>query len=206
MVAGKPFWDHLSKLPLFDEVDQRLRFIDSLNRIYPQINRLLSGQHTILLSGHPTGRDENQYVYYVRVNEENDFKQFDNLIHGLEGKSLEYFTRKYEGVAIHDISFAVKRSENFSYAWSHGLLILSKSSILLEKVIRQLSAQESLLDKPGLNEIIKTAGKTSVANFYLNFEYFPTVALKLIQVKYRQQLQFIKHFGSCCSGIKSPRN
>lgn len=196
LVAGKSSWDHLSKLPLFDEINQRFQFVDSLNKVYPQVKALLSGQHPVLLSGHPTGRDEMQFVYYIRVDEENDFKQFDNLIHELEGKSLEYFTRKYEGVAIHDISFALKRTDNFSYAWSHGLLMLSKSSILLEKVVRQLSAQESLLDKPGLNDIVKTAGKTAVANFYLNFDYFPSVALKLIQVKYGKELRFLKNFGS----------
>jgi len=195
-VAGKPLWDHVSKLPLFDDVDKRLRFIDSLTHIYPQLQALLSEKHSLLISGHPTGKDEIQYVYYLKVDEESDFKQFDKLIQGLEGKALEYATRKYEGVAIHDISFATIRDDNFSYLWSHGLLILSKSSILLEKAIRQLSAQESLLEKQGLNQIVKTAGKTALANFYLNFEYFPAVAQKLIHVKFRRELQFIKKFGS----------
>lgn len=196
LASGKSFWEHLSKLPLFDEIDQRFRFIDSVGRTYPQIRTLLSGQHPILLSGHPSGKDEIEYIYYIRVAEEKDFKQFNTLLNSLQGKALEYSSRKYEGATIQDISFTANRKDNFSFAWSHGLLVISKSSILLEKVIRQLSAKESLLDKPGLNEIVKTAGKSAIANFYLNFDYFPAISLKLIQTKYRKELNFIRNFGN----------
>lgn len=196
LASGKSFWEHLSKLPLFDEIDQRFRFIDSVGKAYPQIRALLSAQHPILLSGHPVGKEEIEYIYYIRVEEEKDFNTFNTLLSSMQGKALEYSTRKYEGATIQDISFAANRKDNFSFAWSHGLLVISKSSILLEKVIRQLSAKESLLDKPGLNEIVKTAGKSVIANFYLNFDYFPAISLKLIQTKYRKELNFIRNFGS----------
>lgn len=196
LVDQNQLWSHVSKLPFFNEIDHRIKFIDSMALIHLELKNLLSAKHPMLISGHPTGKDDIEYIYYIRVDEEKDFKLFDNLIHGLDGKSLGYASRIYEGVSIHDISLSSNSAENFSYLWSHGLLILSKSSILLERSVRQLSAQESLLDRKGLTEIAKTAGKTALVNLYLNFEYFPTIAQKVIQARFKKDIFFIKKFGN----------
>jgi len=187
-------WSEISTLPLFNDINKRFTFLDSLNGKYPALKALFTDKHPLLISGHPIGRGI-QFIYYIRVEEEKDFKQFDNLIENYGAEAIDCSSRKYEGETIHDVSFTKSRSDNFSYTWSRGLLMVSRSSILLENAIRQITAEESLLDRKGLNDIAKTAGKTAIANFYLNFEYFPGIAQEFIQLKYRKEISFLKNFG-----------
>ena len=197
LISGNQLWDEISRLTVFNKFNLQLRLIDSLRRSNQTLNRLLSQNHSILISGHPSGKDDIQIIYYLKMNAEKDFRQIDKLIKSHESNTVDYSSHRYEHTTIYDITFAERKNENFSYAWSHGLMILSKSSILVEDAVRQLLSTESiLLNQKGLSEIIKTAGKNALVNFYLNFQHFPTIGLKMIHLKYREELNFVKSFGN----------
>jgi hypothetical protein len=195
LVSDNSLWNELSVLPFFDQINKKLKFIDSLTNKHSQLRAFLTDKHPLLISGHPIGKNQIQFIYFIRVEVEKDFTQFDNFIQSSGAEGLDRTLRRYEGATIHDVSFARSKNENFSYTWSHGLLILSKSSILVENAIRQIGAQESLLNRKGLNEIAKTAGRTAIANFYFNFEAFPGIAEGFIQNKYKREFLFLKNFG-----------
>jgi hypothetical protein len=196
MVSGNQFWNEISAFPVFNTFNRQLRSIDSLRKTNPSINALLSQDHSILISGHPMGKDEIQLVYYFKINAESDFRQIDKLIQSYESNTIDYSSHNYEHSTIRDIIFAEKKGENFSYTWSHGLMILSKSSILVEDAVRQLLAKESILELKGLKDIIKTAGKTAVANFYFNFDFLPRISQKIIHSKFNHELKFLKSFAN----------
>ena len=196
ILVDNQLWQDLSVFSPFNEISRKVMFVDSLSRLYPPFRSLFTGKHPLLISGHPSGKDNLDFLYYIRIDNEKEFKEINQLIRGFDGEAMDCSSRRYEGVTIQDVSFPRNQNNNFSYAWTHGLMMLSKSPILLEAAIRQISAQESLLDGKGLSEIVKTAGKTALANVYVNLEHFPEIAQKAIHVKYRKELAFLKNLGN----------
>jgi hypothetical protein len=196
LISDNQLWNELSGLPIINKFNNQLRIIDSVRRSNQILKTLLQQNHSVLITGHPSGKDDIQLIYYLKIANEKDFRQIDKLIKSFENSSIEYSSHNYEHTTIRDIVFAEKKNENFSYAWSHGILILSHSSIMVEDAIRQLLASESILQQKGMSEIVKTAGKNALANFYLNFQYFPRLGLKMIHPKFSEELNFIKNFGN----------
>jgi hypothetical protein len=157
---------------------------------------LLSQKQPVLISGHPAGKDEIQLVYYFRLTSDKDFRQLNKQIIDSKGSRFEHATRTYEQAEIHDITFPEHKFNSFSYTHCNGIVMVSQSSILLEDAVRQLGATESILNNHELAESMKTAGKNSLLNIYVNFEQFPRLGMKLIHPKYRKSVDFVKKFGN----------
>ena len=195
-ISGNQFWNDISVAPVFNKFNQQMRLVDSLKRLNPKLNAILSQSPALLISGHPVGKENIELLYYFKIEAEKDFRQIDNVIKNYDNNKIVYGTHNYESATIRDIIFPEKKDENFSYTWSNGIMILSKSSLLVENAVRQLLAQESVLNQKELGEIMKTAGKNSLVNFYINFEYLPRMGLKVAHSKFKDEFLFLKHFGS----------
>jgi hypothetical protein len=195
-ISNNPFWNDISLSPVFSNFNNQFQLMDSLKRSNPQIKTILSQSLNFLISGHPVGKDNVELLYYFKLDEESDFRQIDHFIKTLEKNKIVYSSHNYEHSTIHDIIFAEKKGENFSYTWSNGMMILSKSSLLVENAVRQLLAQESVLNQKELGEIMKTSGKSSLVNFYINFNYLPRLGLSLAHSRFKSEFNFLKHFGS----------
>lgn len=193
-IADNQFWKDISVTPVFYQFNQQVQLMDSLKRSNPKLNTIQN--LSLVISGHPVGKENIELLYYIKIEAEKDFRQIDNLIKNYNNNKIVYAIHNYERTAIRDITFAEKKGENFSYTWSNGIMILSKSSLLVENSVRQLLAQESLLNQKELSEIMKTAGKSSLVNFYINFEYLPRIGLKLAHSKFKKEFGYLKHFGS----------
>jgi hypothetical protein len=196
ILKDNTLWSEMSMLPLFGKLNHTLCFIDSMERICPSIASLLTSQRPVLISAHPSGKEDFQLIYYFQVEEEKEFRGFDNFVKGFSASVLTCKSREYESSEIHDVAFTHSNTDNFSYTWTHGLMVLSRSPVMIEKVIRQLIAQESLLNKKSFTDIVKTGGKNSVVNLYLNYEHIPRMGWSFLLPKSNDELETVRKFGS----------
>ena len=195
LIVGNPLWEEISNLPLFNKLKVQVDLLDSLRKSAEPLNLLLSQKQSVLISGHPTGKDDIQLIFYFRLTSDKDFRQLNKLILESKGSRFEHATRTYEQAEIHDISFPEHKYNSFSYTHCNGIVMVCQSAILLEDAIRQLGSTESILNNHELTETMKTAGKNSMLNIYVNFDQFPRIGLKLIHPKYRKSVDFVKKFG-----------
>lgn len=195
LMSGNSLWNKALDFSFFKDLNIQLHLLDSLQQVSDVIKIVLSQKHSVLVSGHQEGKDRFQSVFYFKIQSGKDFKNIDNGIQ--KSKNLmSAASREYEKAVIQDIKFAGNQNEGFSYTWIDGMMIMSRSPLLVEDAVRQLSATESILNKNGLSEIVKTAGKSSVINFYLNFEQFPQLVTHLIHSRYKKDIGFLHDFGS----------
>ena len=195
LIAGNPLWKEISNFPLFNKLKVQVDFLDSLRKSNGSLNMLLSQKQMVLISGHPTGKDDIQLIYYFRLISDKDFRQLNKQILEFKGIMFEHVTRNYEQAEIHDITFPEHKYTNFSYAHCNGIVMICQSAILLEDAVRQLNSTELISNNIELSETMKTAGKNSLLNIYFNFDQFPKLGMKLIHSKYRKSIDFAKNFG-----------
>ena len=195
ITSGNKCWNAALELTFLKSLKNQIQLLDSLQHQSAVIKNLFLQKHAIMISGHPSGKVELQCVFYFKIPSKSDFKSVESLIQSGK-KFITGYSRSYEGVTIQDLVSTEKKGIGFSYTWINGIMILSASSILLENTVRQINAVESILSKNGLNEIVKTAGKSAVLNFYLNFDQLPRLANRFIHLKYKKDINFLRNLGS----------
>lgn len=195
LIAGNPLWEEISNLPLFNKLKVQVDLLDSLRKSNGPLNSLLSQKEQVLISGHPTGKDDIQLIYYFRLTSDKEFRKLNKQILENKVSMFAHATRNYEQAEIHDISFSEHKYTNFSYTHCNGILMICQSAILLEDAVRQLNSTELIINNKELSETMKTAGKNSLLNMYFNFDQFPRLVMKIIHLKYRKSIDFAKNFG-----------
>lgn len=181
-------------IPFIRDPLLKLRIIDSIASQNEKVVKILKRPHSALISGHQIGKDKIELVYYIKLNNEKEYAPIDDIIRENIRAKGNISQHNYEKAKINDVTIFNKKSGGFSYTYYRGMVILSKSSILLEEVIRQTKSQTSIRTKAGLETVMKTAGKSSPFNVYINFDFFPTLALNFIHSRFRPELEAISRF------------
>jgi hypothetical protein len=187
-----PLWKSLSQICFFTEIESKLLLLDSLKNQNPEIKALIASNPQIFISFHPTGKDEFIPVYYIKTNNSSGTRDFKGIINSLNGADIT--ERKYEGEIIRDVILSGNKGK-FSCVGVEGLIVISKSSILVENVIRQLGALESVIQKKGLEELVKSAGKNYPANIYVQIPALPSLLASSLHSKYMDVLNFVGNSG-----------
>jgi hypothetical protein len=190
--SDNPIWKSLSSVPFFNEIESKLSLLDSLKKQSPELKNLISINPQIFVSFHPTGKDEFMPVYYFKVPNPSGFRMVKGIIENMPG--VDITERSYEGETVRDIILTAHKG-NFSCVYLKGLLVISKSSILVENVIRQLEATESVIQKKGLEELTKSAGKNYPLNIYARLNSLPRFLSGVFYAKYKDALNFIGNSG-----------
>lgn len=156
-VDGESFFN----MPFIHNPLEKLRFLDSMLSKYPDVKSMLIRPHAILISGHPVGKDHLEMVYYLKLNNEKEFRSFNEVIENSIQAKGNITEHKYEDAVIFDVSIFNRKSGEYSYAYYRGMMILSSSPMLIEEVIRQSKSNISIRTKDGLETILRTSGKSS---------------------------------------------
>ncbi len=194
LISNKALSGDFLSISFLKDLQTNLAIIDSFSN-NEALNAILNQPHPVMISGHPFRKGDMQCLYYIRVNTSKEFDIIDKSVRASHG-IIVGSNRNYENANIQDIVILGTKNEGFSYSWVDGIFIISKSSILLEDAIRQLGAKENILLHNGLNEIVKTAGKTSFLNLFINFEQLPGLLSQIIHPKYRNEINSFENFGS----------
>jgi hypothetical protein len=177
--------------------------VHRLNNYFLKLDSLLSGNRQIAdifkkneltLSFHQSGGNTISYIAYLPMLSKNNEKQFDELVEmNINGKA-SITKRKYSGIKIQDVKLTEKSSLDFSYAFSHGLIIVSPSGILLEEALRQLDQQSNTSPESGFLLVAETAGQNVEANIFINYRIFPQMLSMLLNEKFKSDLGEFTYF------------
>lgn len=181
-------------IPFIRDPLEKLKLIDSIALQEREVAAALRRPHSALITGHQVGKDKVEFVYYLKLNSEKEFDPIDKIIKENIKAKGNVSQHNYEDATINDVTVFNRKSGGFSYAYYRGMVILSKSSILLEEVVRQTKSNVSIVNKTGLETVMNAAGKGSPLNIYINFEFFPTIALNFIHPRFKPQLESISKF------------
>ena len=142
----------------------------------------------IIFSFHPVGKEEMQSIGYVKLSGEKEARSLGDLLKSrLSGKAV-VSQRAYDQTTVTDVVFndAKQQFYNFSCAYRSGIFIFSRSSILLEQAIRHVATGDNIAAQGKLAELMRSAGKNSPANIYLNYSMLPRTALTVFHERHRK--------------------
>ena len=193
-LSGNKMWEELTALPGIDRMNRILFRLDTLMREDDEISGLYRSMQASV-SLHRSGKSNYDFVLYCPLENTGNEKQIIRFI--LEGvpDGSQISNRKYNDVRIYDVQFPRHRDrDNFSFVISHGLFVLSPSSILLEESIRQMELPQSLADEPCFHEVAGTAGRNVEGNIYINYKTFPDFIGHLINDRFSGKVPALGHF------------
>jgi Protein of unknown function (DUF3352) len=189
-----PIWHELRNIPLFERIDRQIKFVDSLTRSMPDVENIINNTPSFI-SAHLSGKDRISLMHVLRLPPRTDEKDIRELIGGLLLDAGTLTTRKYEGIEINEVALLDKSDiNNFSFAVSRDILMLSFSVTVLEDAIRQLSSSVSLASEPDFKRIYATAGKNVDANVFVNFREFPRSLSSFVKTEYKSEVRALKNF------------
>ena len=186
-------WNEILAFPSVRRLNNQLLKFDSLLSDNHQIADIFK-KNEITLSFHQSGKDKSSYIIYVPLLTRNNEKQIDDVIKMNTKGKANITGRKYSGTKIQDIKFSAKSSPDFSYVFSHGLILVSPSGILLEEAIRQLDQQNDIILGSGFIKVSETAGQNVEANIFINYRIFPKMLSMLLNEKHKASMEEFTYF------------
>ncbi len=187
-------WNELKVIPGFHKLNRQLHFLDSLMQFVPEAESILANAPSFI-SAHVTGKDRISILHVLKLPPGYGENSTNTLITGLVGNTADITTREYGGTTIHEIAFKKKTGvDNFLWAASRNILMVSFSPIVLEDAIRQVNSDESVSNLKGFAEIYATAGKNVDANVFINFSRFPLGLATLSSTDFKGKARSAKNF------------
>jgi hypothetical protein len=150
-------------------MNKQLHFFDSLSN-NQKVAQLIKNQ-PITASLHLAGANNYNFVFYIPTITHVEENKFIQEIKTLTKTNPE--TRIYENVTIYN--FPIEGKQKVSLIYHNNIIAFSYSTILIEDVIRQLSADNSLLDNYSFNKTINTSGEVEDGNIFINHKYFQKI-------------------------------
>jgi hypothetical protein len=165
-------WRELSKFAKVDQINKNLHFIDSLLNHY-DTDKSISLNRSFTMASHLQGKNEIEYLYILPINDYLEEKKIQNAIITWLGPDLQLAEREYHKANLYSIPAIDKKKSEVHFSFSKGLFLASRSRLLLENSIRQLSTENSICKSKGFEQIRRTIGKNVDANIFLNLKTFP---------------------------------
>lgn len=183
-----PIWKELQGLNAIKELDATMGKLVPGFKEMPSLYDALD--RPVVFSGHRTGKSKLSFVTYIKIRQKQHLQAVEKTLSQDLHAVKEVTSRKYNGEALNKITFLDTLAiAPLYYAVVKDVLVVGRSSILVESVIRQSELKENLRTNPGFEEVYQTAGKNVFANVYLNLETFPEVLSLLFSTSYQEFLQ-----------------
>jgi hypothetical protein len=188
-------WQELLGTAIFSNMDKQARWIDSLIHTDAAIKKLLDNR-SLFVSAHVSGATTYDFLYVYslpNLTYQSPLQAFLKKINN----NIEPVYKTYAGVDIGMIYSSSPNNDSLSFAFSNGILILSKKQTLVEKSVRQLKSDESLLIDKNFSKVVNTAGKNVDANVYINYKNFPSILSRFISPDVKKDFNALPDFADC---------
>lgn len=185
----------LESLKPFDKLSDEVLWIDSLAKGNTILSEILLNS-IIYMSGHYIGGKKVDYLFVQVSKTEVAPKNVIDVLEKITGQDIQSSVRKYEGKSI----YIVKRTNsgepaNLYLSFVDGNTYISKSVILVENAIRQLSLSTSLLNDTEFVSISSTTGKNKNANLFIDLRKFTSYLSTIASNSFSAKLKNTKNFG-----------
>ncbi len=162
-------WKDFIKYPYFHDFDSVFNLLNKNIASMPLLERRLDDAG-LSLSLHLLGKNKLSAVYYFSLGDHITPNEMNEEMETALSEGVLLNQRRYEAVDIMDVSFNNSNSvKGFTYAIKDGLLIASRSSMLVEDAIRNLNSGGGIYNEQGFRKVEETAGKYVFGNIYVNY-------------------------------------
>ncbi len=185
-------WKELGVLARIGEFQAGLDYLDSLLINDREMAQLYRGAD-ISFSLHKAGRNQIDYILYYPMQNKGNDRDILRFIQEKLPDRASLSNRRYNEIRVYDVSLAGEE-RGFSFAFSHGLFLLSRSSILLEESIRQIDLSQGVSDEPGFREVARTAGRNVEGNLFIDYKTIPGLASNLFNEQFSGRVSDFIHF------------
>jgi hypothetical protein len=162
--------------------------MDSTLQTNPKLyNSLVKKELT--LSMHEVGNKQYEWLYLTQLSGRYQANQLLKQIQALFKEPANLSESKYNQVKV----FAYKSAgKAFYYAYHRGILMGSKSEILLQDAIRQVESETGIMQQHGFADLRKTAGNHADVNIFVSFEAWKNFYEKIISKSFLKEREINK--------------
>ena len=186
-------WNAISGISSIGKLNGEMMLLDSLVQNHEQTMPFRSN---IIFSFHPVGKEGMQSIGYVKMSNDKEFRNLTDWFKGHFAGKGDVLQRVYDQVNITEIVFndTKLKTYSFSCAYRGGILVFSRSSILLENAVRQIAADDNIAAHGKLAELMRSAGKNAPANIYINYSLLPRITSTVFHDRHRKLTEPLTRF------------
>ena len=189
------FWPELIQEPAFAKMNSKLIEIDSTLRSIKELDILIK-KKPLLIALNIVGKSSIYPIYIIETDELTSPDAVTDFLKKKLAKEAKISSREYQGTDIFTIDFIKPKAENLFYTFYKGLVVASRSVLLVEKAIRQIDNSESIVDNANFKKVYKTSGEHVDVNIYVQYKTFANLFKKYINPTYQKAFQNIMYFGN----------
>jgi len=188
------FWKDLDSIPAFAEIKNNLTKIIKPIQDNNRFQEVLTSM-PVIISLHLSGKKDYSLIFYMEQPVGITAKKINEFLKKEYFQNAAYKERIYDGKKI--VSIKQKGQSYLYYTFVRNVLVVSRSSLLVELVIRQSKTKINLLSDKQFLHVNKTAGKNVLANLFINLKYFPKLATVFLKEDYYGNLKDL-NIGDWC--------
>lgn len=174
----KPGQIHLLDLPVARDAGKMLGLIQEVVRDSAAATRFFKDK-TVLFSLHPEAKNRLNFIVYIPYHPATDDAFMDVLTQPSVASGLRPFSHVFNNARVTEMYMGTSKEPVFTYILHDNYLILSKSGLLVEDVIRKINRSSSEAVKKFLaDERVTPNGKFT--KFYLNENNFNDLSNKFL--------------------------
>jgi len=178
------FWKELKTINILKQVNDNLEYLDSTFANSLEINTLIK-KNSLLISYNIQGKSSIEALYILELTDLISEDAMHQYIKTVFCKNKKISQREYNGTILYT---AQNKNNKFSYAIYKGLLLYSKSSLLLEKSIRQIDNDDSLIQQASFKKAYKTSGEHVDLNVYFRLSQLQILSGNVFDKKFKKNI------------------
>ena len=164
-LAKAGFFRSLCSDSSFAAMRRNMLLIDSISAS-EEIASQMNAKQIVYISAHPTKADEFDYLFLLNIPRGETERAVTNVVLKLIGEDEEESVREYEDVKIHEVN--TNKANAITFAVSRGILMLSRTSFLVEDAIRQLKSGVSFKKQKAFTLVNKRVASDEYAALFIN--------------------------------------
>lgn len=187
------WWKLLGKIERLKPLQKGISFIDSVTNANPGFKKFIEGKG-IVLSLNPDGVSGSNVLTIIPLRMNGDQSLAENFIAEMvENRHLLTKKRKYDKVALYELTSSKKFDYNFAYSFYRGLLIFSPKVLLVEEAIKQLNSG-SREKNAELGALLKTINNQAEVNIFINHQTGDDVFSTYLSDQMKKKASMLKYY------------
>ncbi|WP_430812720.1 MULTISPECIES: DUF3352 domain-containing protein [unclassified Carboxylicivirga] len=138
---------------------------------------------------HPQGKDQVSALFMFELPNRRKESEIERIVTQASQFGFTHNSRNYNAQRIHHIA---GKGQNWYLNINKGLLLLSRSSLLIEASIRQQQTGSNWTDAADFKQIYKTIGAGTKLNVFFNFERLPAVLKSFAAASFQQSMGILQ--------------
>ncbi len=173
-LANNPFWGAMGNFRLVSEVNKFFDFANKQKASSPTFNELVMNSE-VFMSVHVVGNGVPEALFVTNVPERIKPSDVHKYIVDVANKNYIINSKEYNGSKIFTLNHKQNESANsYTFAIRQGVVIFSRSLLLVESSVGQLSSGISLTQDKSFVVAYNTAGTRININVLINHAKLPT--------------------------------